>query len=181
MFDALLKLRNNFTRWKDLQENSNDIGREEFAASVMELKNGIKSISWDLDELEESLGMLLLVFLPVRSIAVTHALVFLLFHHITDSNSERMAKLDRTELEKRKNFITQTREEVQSMSEKLSKSNSKMKSKADFTAINFGAQTQQNGTKYTRLINAPDASGQGDKEDILFNADDKSPYPDHST
>ena len=58
VFDALLKLRNNYTRWKDLLENSNDIAREDFTASVMELRNGIKSIQWDLDELEESLGRL---------------------------------------------------------------------------------------------------------------------------
>lgn len=58
MFDALQKLRNNYTRWKDLQENSTDITREDYNVSVMELKNGIKSIMWDLDELEESLGIL---------------------------------------------------------------------------------------------------------------------------
>lgn len=155
VFDALLKLRNNYTRWKDLQENSSDISREDYSASVMELKNGIKSIQWDLDELEESL-----------------------------ETGDRMSKLDKTELEKRKNFIAQTRDEVQSMNEKLSKSNSKLKAKTDFP-INFGNQTPQNGTKYTRLINAPDASNQG--ENILFkanfDADDeaKSPYvPDHS-
>ena len=95
-----------------------------------------------------------------------------------------MSKLNKTELEKRNNFISQTREEVHSMNEKLSKLNSKLKTKNDFP-INFGPQIQQNGTKYTRLINAPDASNQG--ENILFkanfDADDehKSPYvPDHS-
>jgi len=156
VFDALLKLRNNWNRWQDLVANSSDISREDYSASCMELKNGFKSIQWDLDELEESL-----------------------------ETGDRMSKLDKTELEKRKHFIAQTREEVQLMSEKLSKlSNSKLKVKADFP-INFGSQNGQNGTKYTRLINAPDASNQG--ENILFkanfDADDeaKSPYvPDHS-
>ncbi|KAJ6222225.1 hypothetical protein RDWZM_000770 [Blomia tropicalis] len=154
VFDALQKLRNNYTRWKDLQENSTDITREDYNVSVMELKNGIKSIMWDLDELEESLD-----------------------------NSDRQSKLDRTELEKRRNFISQTREEVQSMNEKLTKSGSKLKAMSDFP-INFGTQPQ-NGTKYTRLINAPDASNHG--ENILFKAnfdtedDNKSPYvPEHS-
>ena len=68
------------------------------------------------------------------------------------------------------------------MNEKLTKTNSKPKAKADFTP-NFGSQPNQNGAKYMRLINAPDATNQG--ENILFkanfDADDKSPYvPDHS-
>lgn len=57
MYDALLKLRNNFTRWTELQENPNELPKEDYASFVTELKNGLKSIQWDLDELEESLGM----------------------------------------------------------------------------------------------------------------------------
>ncbi|KAH9395686.1 Syntaxin-6 [Tyrophagus putrescentiae] len=160
VFDALLKLRNNYTRWKDLEENPSDISREDYHAWVMELKNGIKSIQWDLDELEESL-----------------------------ENGNHSARLDSTEFEKRRNFIGCTREEVKSMSEKITKSNAKPKGKADFP-LNFdgsaaSSPANQNGTKYMRLINAPDASAQG--ENILFkapfDADDeqKSPYvPDHS-
>lgn len=72
------------------------------------------------------------------------------------------------------------------MNEKLTKSNSKPKAKADFPNAFGAAQPNQNGTKYMRLINAPDAANQG--ENILFkannfDADDeqKSPYvPDHS-
>ena len=57
VFDALHKLRNNFTRWTELQSNPSQLSREDYSAFVTELKNGLKSIQWDLDELEESLGM----------------------------------------------------------------------------------------------------------------------------
>lgn len=148
---------------------------------MMELKNGIKSIQWDLDELEESLGK--------QSIAVISSVYDHFYQYHLPENGNHSARLDSTEFEKRRNFIGCTREEVKSMSEKITKSNAKPKGKADFP-LNFdgsaaSSPANQNGTKYMRLINAPDASAQG--ENILFkapfDADDeqKSPYvPDHS-
>lgn len=56
MIDALAKLRNNFATWSHYQEESVEISKEDYAAFVIELKNGLKSIQWDMDELEESLG-----------------------------------------------------------------------------------------------------------------------------
>lgn len=95
-------------------------------------------------------------------------------------NSERVAKLDINELQKRKIFVEQTKEEVKLMNERL-QNNSKLK-KTDFQ-INIGSQPVQNGTKYHRLINAPEASIQTDVLKTNFDTDDehKSPYAqDHS-
>ncbi|KAH7636969.1 Syntaxin-6 [Dermatophagoides farinae] len=103
VFDALHKLRNNFTRWTELQSNPSQLSREDYSAFVTELKNGLKSIQWDLDELEESL-----------------------------ENSERATTLDGTELTKRKSFIDKTRDEIKSMTEQLTKGNNIFK-KVDYT------------------------------------------------
>lgn len=169
-----------------MEENPGDITREDYHAWVMELKNGIKSIQWDLDELEESLGRHLSQQQQMHFICMSKRYnKYLLYnsHHLENGN--HTARLDSTEFEKRRNFIAQTREEVKSMSEKITKSNSKPKGNFDgIVAASTGPN--QNGTKYMRLINAPDASNQG--ENILFkapfDADDseqKSPYvPDHS-
>lgn len=61
VFDALVKLKNNYNTWVNFNENSaatNEVTKDEYNAFLSELKNGIKSLKWDLDELEESLGML---------------------------------------------------------------------------------------------------------------------------
>ncbi|XP_027193865.1 uncharacterized protein LOC113788588 [Dermatophagoides pteronyssinus] len=151
VFDALHKLRNNFTRWTELQSNPNELSREDYSAFVTELKNGLKSIQWDLDELEESL-----------------------------ENGERGTALDGNELTKRKSFINKTRDEIQSMTEQLTKGNNIFK-KVDYT-INFGSQQLpgQTGTKYYRLINEPESSANAK---LTFDDDEshKSPYvPNHS-
>lgn len=56
-----MKLKNNYNTWVNFNENSaatNEVTKDEYNAFLSELKNGIKSLKWDLDELEESLGML---------------------------------------------------------------------------------------------------------------------------
>lgn len=56
VFDSLHKLRNNFARWTELQTSQDELSRDDYSSFVTELKNGLKSIQWDLDELEESLS-----------------------------------------------------------------------------------------------------------------------------
>ncbi|KAF7494269.1 Syntaxin-10 [Sarcoptes scabiei] len=151
VFDALHKLRNNFTRWSEIQSSSSNSSNEDLSAFITELKNGLKSIQWDLDELEESL-----------------------------ENSKHSNLLDDAELQKRKSFIDQTRDEIKSMTDQLAKGNSKSK-KIDFNTINFGSQQlTQTGTKYYRLINEPDMTSNLSKQNI-DDEDHKSPYfPNHS-
>lgn len=171
VFDALHKLRNNFTRWTELQSNPNELSREDYSAFVTELKNGLKSIQWDLDELEESLGTF-----GRNAYIINELTLRLLFIE----NGERGTALDGNELTKRKSFINKTRDEIQSMTEQLTKGNNIFK-KVDYT-INFGSQQLpgQTGTKYYRLINEPESSANAK---LTFDDDEshKSPYvPNHS-
>src|SRR6218665_1331379 len=160
VFDVLLRLRNSFTQWQDMSENTADVSREEYSSLVLEIKNSIKSIQWDLEELEESLDA-----------------------------SERQGKLDMSEIDKRRQFIAKTREEMNGMHEKLTKT--KVKTRSEFPMPNFGSQTfaqlNPNGTKYTRLTNTPEVgngpSTSGPGENVLFSQnfnsaddDNKSPY-----
>jgi negative regulator of sigma E activity len=46
-----------FTRWKELLETSNTAGNEEFNWTNNELKNGLRSIEWDVSDLEETISM----------------------------------------------------------------------------------------------------------------------------
>lgn len=92
-------------------------------------------------------------------------------------NSERLTTLDASEIQKRKTFIDETREEIRLMNEKLSKGNTKFK-KIDYN-INFGSQPLQAGTKYYRLINEPDTNTNVSKHSD--EDEHKSPYvPNHS-
>lgn len=79
-------------------------------------------------------------------------------------------------LQSRKKFIEETRDEIKQMSEHLSRNNSILK-KPDL-AINFGSQQLQNGTKYHRLINAPEVPSSNEIVKATFDPDEehKSPY-----
>lgn len=55
VINALHNLRTNFTEWTEGEKK--ELSREDANACLNDLKNGIKSIQWDLDELEESLGL----------------------------------------------------------------------------------------------------------------------------
>ncbi|CAG5129924.1 unnamed protein product [Candidula unifasciata] len=51
---ALVVVRNLFSRWRELQENGGVSSREEFEYTTNELRNSLRSIEWDLEDLEET-------------------------------------------------------------------------------------------------------------------------------
>ncbi|BFZ20442.1 hypothetical protein BsWGS_23481 [Bradybaena similaris] len=55
---ALVVVRNLFSRWRELQENGGVSSREEFEYTTNELRNSLRSIEWDLEDLEETVDIL---------------------------------------------------------------------------------------------------------------------------
>lgn len=51
-------VRNLFSRWRELQENGGASSREEFEYTTNELRNSLRSIEWDLEDLEETVDIL---------------------------------------------------------------------------------------------------------------------------
>ena len=58
---ALATARNLFGRWRELQEDPSMLSREEVEYTTNELRNSLRSIEWDLEDLEETVNILILL------------------------------------------------------------------------------------------------------------------------
>ncbi|XP_019865381.2 syntaxin-6 [Aethina tumida] len=93
VFKALNKTRGLYLRWTELQDDSICITKDEIEWTNTELKNSLRSIEWDLEDLEDTID-------------------------IVEKNPSKF-KIDNKELTIRKSFIDTTREEVKSMKDKI--------------------------------------------------------------
>ncbi|XP_034438202.1 syntaxin-6 [Hippoglossus hippoglossus] len=81
-------------RWSELLQEGDGASKEEMDWTTNELRNSLRSIEWDLEDLDETIS-------------------------IVESNPKKF-NLDAAELSKRKAFITSTRHTVKEMKEQLS-------------------------------------------------------------
>ena len=49
-----------YARWCELLEDSNNVSKEEYDWTTNELRNSLRSIEWDLEDLEETINILAL-------------------------------------------------------------------------------------------------------------------------
>ncbi|KAH8280511.1 hypothetical protein KR018_009027, partial [Drosophila ironensis] len=93
VFKALNKTRGLYLRWRELGES----GGTEVERTTTELRNSLRSIEWDLEDLEDTINILL--------------------QAIKNPNKFR---IDNRELSSRRLFIDNTRDEVKQMKDKMS-------------------------------------------------------------
>lgn len=62
---ALAKARNYYQRWSDYQSDPNCVTKDEIEWITTELRNGLRSIEWDLEDLEETIGLLKFFFIYI--------------------------------------------------------------------------------------------------------------------
>ncbi|GIY67191.1 syntaxin-10 [Caerostris darwini] len=115
--EAVTKTKDLYQRWCELKD-LNLISKEEIEWSTNELKNSFRSIEWDLEDLEETIS-------------------------IVEKNPKQF-KIDCTEINTRKAFIDKTKEEVQSMKDKMFETREK-KMRQGLLGTGYA--------KYTRLEN----------------------------
>jgi len=132
---ALNKTRGLYQRWLELQEEPGNVlaSREELDWTNTELRNATRSIDWDLEDLEETIGIV--------------------------EKNPRKFKIDGSELASRRAFIEQTKEEVKSMKERLNLT----KRDRDVTArqpvgeepspLKMPQVVTHGNTRYSRLVN----------------------------
>lgn len=58
VFKALNKTRGLYLRWIELQDDTTCVTKEEVDWTNTELKNSLRSIEWDLDDLEDTVDIL---------------------------------------------------------------------------------------------------------------------------
>lgn len=120
---AVAKTEGLYERWKLLQEQPHLVAKEDFDWTVNELRNSLRSIDWDLDDLEETVG-------------------------IVEKNPKKF-KLDDIELANRKAFIDKTKEEIKAMKDRVFESKNKEKKMRQ----GYLSSTTVSNAKYTRLQN----------------------------
>ncbi|XP_069169103.1 syntaxin-6 isoform X1 [Procambarus clarkii] len=140
---ALNKTRGLYQRWGELQEDGVIItSKEELDWTNTELRNALRSIEWDLEDLEETIGIV--------------------------EKNPRKFKIDGGELASRRTFIEHTKEEVKSMKERLNLT----KKDRDVTArqvpepvgpvddnspLKMPQVVTHGATRYSRLVNEADS------------------------
>ena len=96
---ALLKTRALYDQWRLSEDGAEYRSAEEREWSATELRNALRSIEWDLEDLDDTV-------------------------QIVEKNPSKF-RIDPTELTVRKNFIAQTKEEVNRMKEATTNRSSK--------------------------------------------------------
>ncbi|XP_054276023.1 syntaxin-6-like [Macrosteles quadrilineatus] len=133
---ALNKTRGLYRRWLELQEDIvSNITKEELEWTTTELRNALRSIEWDLEDLEDTIG-------------------------IVEKNPTKF-KIDNKELTSRKNFIEQTREEVRCMKEKMNFTRGRDRDRTARQPLLENSPvrvaTSHGTTKYSKLENEADS------------------------
>ncbi|KFZ59688.1 Syntaxin-6, partial [Podiceps cristatus] len=95
-----------FQRWTELLQDPSIATREEIDWTTNELRNNLRSIEWDLEDLDETINILSVVLWSLR---------------IVEANPRKF-NLDATELGIRKTFIASTRQVVRDMKDQMSNS-----------------------------------------------------------
>ncbi|XP_063055219.1 syntaxin-10 [Engraulis encrasicolus] len=91
---ALSKARGLFGRWEELLQEGTPVSRDELDWSTNELRNCLRAIDWDLEDLHETIS-------------------------IVESNPGKF-RLGENELQERMDFVERTRQSVQEMKDQLS-------------------------------------------------------------
>ncbi|XP_034386258.1 syntaxin-6 [Cyclopterus lumpus] len=117
-------------RWSELLQEGGGASKEEMDWTTNELRNSLRSIEWDLEDLDETIS-------------------------IVESNPKKF-NLDAMDLSKRKAFITSTRQTVKEMKEQMSTPTSALVDRKNTQALlgDRGAQGpiwQPGPDKYGRL------------------------------
>jgi len=130
-----------YERWQELLKSvgqgANTAQIDEFKWTATQIRNGIKSIEWDLQDLEETIG-------------------------IVEGNRQRF-KLDISEVESRKNFITETKTAIKRMKDELNSAQSKGKMDNDNRSSLMGGKPKGPAGKFDLLH----AAIQDDNENFI--------------
>ncbi|XP_063875549.1 syntaxin-6-like isoform X2 [Scylla paramamosain] len=139
---ALNKTRGLYQRWGELQQQEEGgvvvvaTSREELDWTNTELRNALRSIEWDLEDLEETIGIV--------------------------EKNPRKFKIDGGELSSRRTFIEHTKEEVKSMKERLNLTKKDRDVTArqpvdDSSPLKMPQVVTHGATRYSRLVNEADS------------------------
>lgn len=98
---AVNNVQSLYKRWQALLDNPHTVGKDEYNWTTNELRNNVRSIEWDLEDLDETVG-------------------------IVEANPRKF-NIDVAEVDQRKQFIKQTRDTVNLIKEHMNSPSAKAK------------------------------------------------------
>lgn len=124
-----------YKRWQDLVDNPSTIGHEEHTWTTSEVKNNIRSIEWDVEDLQETIT-------------------------IVETNPAKF-NLTATDIQSRREFIRQIKDKVRKIKDHITSSEVERKTNsANRNSLLSRSKTTHNGGKYYRLENEFEASNE---------------------
>jgi len=130
-----------YDRWQELLKSTNTAQNDEFKWTTNQLRTGIKSIEWDLQDLEETIG-------------------------IVESNRQKF-RLEQSEVDSRKKFISETQYIIKKMKEELNNAQTKGKMEHDQRDA-LGMKSKGRGDVPDRFA-AVDAAIKEDNDNFIRN------------
>lgn len=123
---ALQTAKNLYTRWCELAEQPGAVSKEEYDWTTNELRNSLRSIEWDLEDLEETVG-------------------------IVERNPKKF-KIDISELQDRRGFIERTKTTVKDMKSHMTSPVTMAKEETNVRqSLLNSSSPNKSYDKYTRL------------------------------
>ncbi|XP_070176413.1 syntaxin-6-like [Littorina saxatilis] len=143
---ALVTARTLFSRWRELQEDPSLVSREEVEYTTNELRNSLRSIEWDLEDLEETVS-------------------------IVEKNPKKF-KIDDFELNDRRNFIERTRASIKDMKGQINSPGSRSVNGSHDSSVRQALLSSSNGPsrpqdRYTRLDTEMERANQSYMDDTM--------------
>ncbi|KAH8348052.1 hypothetical protein KR084_003454, partial [Drosophila pseudotakahashii] len=135
VFKALNKTRGLYLRWRELGES----GGTEAEWTTTELRNSLRSIEWDLEDLEDTINILF-----AKAI-----------HWKINSKNPSKFRIDNRELSSRRHFIDNTRDEVKQMKDKMSLNRSRDR---DITAHQPLLDNDRHSPNHNHSITIPNSN-----------------------
>eukprot|EP00118_Oscarella_pearsei_P024676 m.306573 g.306573 ORF g.306573 m.306573 type:complete len:251 (+) comp41361_c0_seq1:337-1089(+) len=123
-----------YERWKELLDNPSTAGGQEYDWVTQELRNGIKSIEWDLEDLEET----------IRAV---------------ESNPGKF-RIDPGEIQTRRGFVSETKRKVKGIREDLNSSSTKSKVEQTKRKDLIGRPSGKSQSRYDKLDNELERNNQ---------------------
>ncbi|XP_071948361.1 syntaxin-6-like [Antedon mediterranea] len=123
-----------YQRWSEVLEDPESVSKEEYDWTTNELRNSLRSIEWDLEDLEETIG-------------------------IVEANPRKF-KIDSLDLDERRLFVENTKKRVKEMKEHMSSAKTKSKEESRGRQFLMNNGPSKGLGKYSRLDNEIENSNQ---------------------
>ncbi|XP_014679980.1 PREDICTED: syntaxin-6-like, partial [Priapulus caudatus] len=129
---AVATSRSLYARWCELVHDPDAVSKEEVDWTTNELRNSIRSIEWDLEDLDETIGIV--------------------------EKNPRKFKISEADVEERKSFVDQTRLTVKEMKDHVANPRSKPQKDGKSPKQRLLETSRGQYSKYTRLENEVERS-----------------------